>query len=70
DKGIEGTHYKELDDGKIQDLPARVERYSMPTYALGNHFILKLYEDEPADKWDQFKEFNRKSVASPGLGFY
>ncbi|WP_239256398.1 ABC transporter substrate-binding protein [Listeria ilorinensis] len=70
DKGIEGTHYKELEDGKIEDLPARVENYSMPTYALGNHFILKLYEDEPNDKWEQFKQFNKESVASPGLGFY
>ncbi|MBC6316953.1 ABC transporter substrate-binding protein [Listeria grandensis] len=70
DKGIEGTHYTELADGSIEDLPARVENYSMPTYALGNHFILKRYSDEPKDKWEKFKEFNEESKASPGLGFY
>ncbi|MGE6256619.1 ABC transporter substrate-binding protein [Heyndrickxia sporothermodurans] len=70
DKGIEGEHYKELDNGKIQDLPARVKNYNMPTYALGNHFILKLYENDPEDKWDAFKKFNEESTPAPSLGFH
>lgn len=70
DKGIEGVHYEKLDNGKIKDLPARVESYNMPSYALGNHFILNLYENDPEDKWDAFKKFNDASVPAPTLGFY
>ncbi|WP_099303731.1 ABC transporter substrate-binding protein [Bacillus sp. Marseille-P3800] len=68
--GIEGTHYEQVDEGIIRDLPERVERYNMPTYALGNHFILDLFENEPEDKWDAFEEFNDSSVPSPILGFH
>ncbi|MFC0272676.1 ABC transporter substrate-binding protein [Metabacillus herbersteinensis] len=70
DKGIEGVHYEELENGKIEDLPARVDGYNMPSYSLGNHFILKLYENDPEDKWDSFKQFNDASIAAPSLGFY
>ncbi|MBO0994685.1 ABC transporter substrate-binding protein [Bacillus sp. SD088] len=70
DKGIEGVHYEKNDDGKITDLPARIEDYNMPTYSLGNHFILDLYEDDPSDKWDKFKEFNESAQPSPTLGFH
>ncbi len=70
DKGIEGTHYKKNDDGTIEDLPARIDGYNMPSYSLGNHFILDLYKDDPKDKWDKFKEFNASAVKkSPSLGF-
>ncbi|WP_096188999.1 ABC transporter substrate-binding protein [Evansella halocellulosilytica] len=70
DKGIEGVHYEENEDGTINDLPARVERFNMPSFAIGNQLLLKLYEDEPADKWDAFEEFNENSIPSPVLGFY
>ncbi|WP_096438716.1 ABC transporter substrate-binding protein [Alteribacter populi] len=70
DKGIEGVHYEELEDGSIKDLPARVERYNMPSFAIGNQLILKLHDDEPEDKWEAFEEFNEESVPSPVLGFY
>lgn len=70
DRGIEGVHYEEADNGKIKDLPARIESYNMPSYSLGNHFILKLYENDPEDKWDAFKKFNEASVQAPTLGFY
>ncbi|WP_062108935.1 ABC transporter substrate-binding protein [Bacillus niameyensis] len=70
DKGIEGVHYEKSDDGTIKDLPARVENYNMPSYSLGNHFILYLYEDDPADKWEKFQEFNASATNAPGLGFH
>ncbi|MBO0994682.1 ABC transporter substrate-binding protein [Bacillus sp. SD088] len=70
DKGIEGVHYEKNDDGKIKDLPARIEKYNMPTYSLGNHFILDLYENDPSDKWDKFKEFNDSAEPAPTLGFH
>ncbi|MGM0830577.1 MAG: ABC transporter substrate-binding protein [Bacillota bacterium] len=70
DKGIEGVHYEENEDGTIKDLPARVENYNMPSFAIGNQLILKLYEDDPADKWDAFERFNESAKSSPALGFY
>lgn len=70
DKGIEGVHYEKNEDGTISDLPARIERYNMPTYALGNHFNLYLYEDDPADKWDEFEAFNESAETAPTLGFH
>lgn len=68
--GIEGTHYEQVEEGIIRDLPARVENYNMPTYALGNHFILQLFENEPEDKWEAFETFNESAVPSPILGFH
>lgn len=70
DKGIEGVHYEKNEDGTIKDLPARIERYNVPTYSLGNHFILNLYENDPKDKWEKFKEFNESATAAPSLGFH
>ncbi|WP_062354047.1 ABC transporter substrate-binding protein [Bacillus kwashiorkori] len=70
DKGIEGVHYEKNADGTITDLPARVERYNLPTYSLGNHFILYLYGDDPADKWEAFEEFNASARKAPTLGFH
>jgi len=70
DKGIEGVHYEKNEDGTIKDLPARIENYNVPTYALGNHFNLYLYEDDPADKWEQFEAFNESAENAPTLGFH
>ncbi|WP_350343035.1 ABC transporter substrate-binding protein [Proteinivorax tanatarense] len=70
DKGIEGVHYELNDDGTITDLPARVEDYNMPSFAIGNQLILPLHDDEPEDKWEAFEEFNDNSIPSPALGFY
>ncbi|NDI35935.1 ABC transporter substrate-binding protein [Chengkuizengella sediminis] len=70
DKGVEGVHYETLDSGKIRDIgTVRSERYSVPTFALGNHFILPLYEDDPDDKWESFQTFNDSSTNAPTLGF-
>ncbi|MEK5440327.1 MULTISPECIES: ABC transporter substrate-binding protein [unclassified Fredinandcohnia] len=69
DKGIEGVHYKKNENGTIEDLPARIESYNMPSYSLGNHFILDLYKDDPEDKWEKFQEFNDSAVKAPSLGF-
>ncbi|SDN08182.1 carbohydrate ABC transporter substrate-binding protein, CUT1 family (TC 3.A.1.1.-) [Fictibacillus solisalsi] len=70
DKGIEGVHYKKDKAGKIEDLPARIDNYNMPTYSLGNHFILYLYKNDPKDKWEKFKDFNESATAAPTLGFH
>jgi putative aldouronate transport system substrate-binding protein len=70
DKGIEGVHYEKNADGTIKDLPARIDKYNVPTYSLGNHFILDLYENDPKDKWEKFKEFNNAAKPAPTLGFH
>ncbi|GIN41857.1 ABC transporter substrate-binding protein [Heyndrickxia oleronia] len=70
DKGIEGVHYEKNEDGTIKDLPARIDNYNVPTYSLGNHFVLYLYENDPKDKWDKFKEFNESAKPAPTLGFH
>ncbi|WP_066067055.1 ABC transporter substrate-binding protein [Neobacillus soli] len=70
DKGIEGVHYKKNDDGTIEDLPARIDKYNIPTYSIGNFFVLDLYKDDPKDKWDKFKEFNEAAKPAPTLGFH
>lgn len=70
DKGIEGVHYEKNENGTIKDLPERVERYNMPTYSLGNHFNLYLYEDDPSDKWEAFQKFNDASTPAASLGFH
>jgi len=70
DKGIEGTHYKKNDDGTIEDLPARIDGYNIPSYTLGNNYILDLYKGDPEDKWDKFIEFNDSAVRGPSLGFH
>lgn len=69
DKGIEGEHYEKLDNGRIKDLPAR-KNYTVPSFALGNQFILDLYEEDSDDKWEKFEEFNNQSDDAPTLGFY
>ncbi|WP_026565044.1 ABC transporter substrate-binding protein [Bacillus sp. UNC41MFS5] len=70
DKGIEGVHYEKNDDGTIKDLPARIDRYNVPSYSLGNFFVLDLYENDPKDKWDKFEEFNKSAKTAPTLGFH
>lgn len=70
DRGIEGVHYEKNADGTINDLDARIDRYNIPTYSIGNHFILYLYKDDPKDKWEKFKEFNKSATPAPTLGFH
>ncbi|MBV7507612.1 ABC transporter substrate-binding protein [Bacillus sp. sid0103] len=70
DKGIEGVHYEKNEDGMIKDLPARIDRYNVPSYSLGNFFVLDLYENDPKDKWDKFEEFNKSAKTAPTLGFH
>lgn len=68
DSGIEGTHYEKTGDNRMKNLPES-KNYDMPSYSLGNNMLLYLNENDPDDKWDQFKKFNATGVASPILGF-
>ncbi|MDR0271220.1 ABC transporter substrate-binding protein [Paenibacillus sp.] len=67
--GLEGTHYKKLDDQYIEDLPAMQANYAMPGFALGNMYLTYLHKDEPTDKWDAFQKFNSSAKVAPTFGF-
>ena len=64
--GLEGIHYRMNEDGQAQLLSTD---YRGVPYAQGNWFILHTMEGEPADKWEQYREFNRNARSSRLLGF-
>lgn len=68
DSGIEGVHYKKIDDTHYENL-AESKNYDMPSYSLGNNMLLYLNPNDPDDKWEQFKKFNAEGVNSPILSF-
>ncbi|UMV49350.1 ABC transporter substrate-binding protein [Paenibacillus macerans] len=68
DSGIEGVHYKKVDDKHMENL-AESKNYDMPSYSLGNNMLLYLNPNDPDDKWEQFKQFNASGVNSPILSF-
>ncbi|MFM9281444.1 ABC transporter substrate-binding protein [Paenibacillus jiagnxiensis] len=68
DSGIEGVHYKKIDDKHMENL-AESKSYDMPSYSLGNNMLLYLNPNDPDNKWDEFKKFNAEGVNSPILGF-
>ncbi|MBM6386004.1 MAG: extracellular solute-binding protein [Paenibacillus sp.] len=68
DSGIEGTHYKKVDDTHMENL-TESKNYDMPSYSLGNNMLLYLNNNDPDNKWDEFKKFNAEGVNSPILSF-
>lgn len=68
--GIEGEHFKRIDEETIELLPARTEGYDMPGFTLGNFFILDKLPADPKDKWEQFEKFNNSAKNAPMLGFH
>lgn len=67
--GIEGVHYKKISENKIEDLPARKERYNTAWFEFGNGFLTYLFQEDPDNKWEQFKKFNDSAQTSPLVGF-
>ncbi|WP_427052350.1 ABC transporter substrate-binding protein [Paenibacillus sp. TC-CSREp1] len=68
DSGIEGTHYKKVNDTHMENLPES-KNYDMPSYSLGNNMLLYLNSNDPDNKWEEFKKFNAEGVDSPILSF-
>lgn len=68
DSGIEGVHYKKVNDKHIENLPES-KNYDMPSYSLGNNMLLNLNPNDPDNKWDEFKKFNAEGKNSPILSF-
>ncbi|WP_195573749.1 ABC transporter substrate-binding protein [Paenibacillus sp. 1001270B_150601_E10] len=67
--GIEGEHYKRISEDRIEYLPAKQENYDMPSFTLGNFFVLDKLPSDPDNKWDEFKKFNDSAKNAPLLGF-
>lgn len=69
DRGIEDVHYTTNEDGTITKTED-AQKYSMPSWALGNVFLTKTYDTDAKDRIEQYEAFNAEAVASPTLGFY
>ncbi|WP_042167528.1 ABC transporter substrate-binding protein [Paenibacillus gorillae] len=68
DSGIEGVHYKKVNDNVMENLDES-KNYDMPTFALGNVMLTYLNTTDPANKWEEFKKFNDAGTKAPLLGF-
>lgn len=68
DSGIEGEHYKKVDEKRMENLP-KSKDYDMPTFSLGNVMLTFLSPEDPDTKWDEFKKFNESGKPAPLLGF-
>jgi len=68
DSGIEGTHYKKIDDTHMENLPES-KNYDMPTFSLGNVMLTYLNPGDPDNKWEEFKKYNDAGKPAILLGF-
>jgi len=67
--GIEGTHFT-----KNGDIISRTDKTGdylagAAAWMLGSQFLNYVWDNEAADKWEQFKAFNDGAKAAPALGF-
>lgn len=68
DSGIEGVHYQ-IESNRQVNLPAS-KNYDMPTFTLGNRYILNSYKNDPFDDMGaQYKSLNNSGLPSPLIGF-
>lgn len=67
--GIEGKHYKKIDDKTIE--PIKNSGYSLydMTWAIGNVFLDYLTVDEDPKKLEYLKQINEKAIRHPVQGF-
>jgi putative aldouronate transport system substrate-binding protein len=66
--GIEGIHYKKIGKNTIKLLP-KAKDYSQFQFTLGNMFITYLLANDPPNKWELYKKWNKSAVVSPLVGF-
>lgn len=83
--GIEGVHYEKVEvpadeaaaaegkpyvyDTKIKLNEEKRKDYSVPYWVQGGLFNTYVLDNEPIDKWAEFKEFNDASKTAPSFGF-
>ena len=68
--GIEGTHFKKVNDTTIEQIKPACDNYNPGTpWEFANQFNTYLFPVEDAQKWAKFEEFNKAGTPSPLLGF-
>ena len=68
--GIEGTHFKKIDDNTIDSIKPASDNYNPGTpWMFANQFNTYLFPTEDKDKWAKFDKFNADGTPSPLLGF-
>ena len=70
--GIEGKHYNFIEeDGvkKVKKVDGATSMYLNQNWRSQNVLISQLEEGEPADKYEQYEEFNKNARSSVVLGF-
>lgn len=66
--GIEGVHFTR--NGEIISSTDQTGNYAPNSaWEFGNQFLNYVWDTEPQDKWEQFREFNKGGTYSPALGF-
>ncbi|MFA6074677.1 MAG: ABC transporter substrate-binding protein [Negativicutes bacterium] len=66
--GIEGIHYKKLDNTTIEFLPEH-KNYIMPKPLVGNCFNMYLTKDDPKNMLELVNKANSEAAMSPLYGF-
>ena len=68
--GIEGTHYKKVNDTTIESIKPAFDNYNngLP-WAFANQFNTYLFPTEDPEKWKKFDEFNNSAKISTLMGF-
>jgi putative aldouronate transport system substrate-binding protein len=66
--GIDGKHYKKVDDRTIESLPNG--GYNPGTdWEFGSQFNMFLRPGQPKDVWEQTNKVNKEAIVSPLIGF-
>ncbi|MDF2924671.1 MAG: extracellular solute-binding protein [Paenibacillaceae bacterium] len=66
--GMEGLHYRQAPDGTIEAVPDGGYKPAI-AWTVGNQFLNYLASGEAADKWEQYRQFNRQAAVSKVMGF-
>lgn len=83
--GIEGVHWEKVEvdeaeakeaegkpyvyDFKVKLIEEKKKDYAVPYWVQGGLFNTYVLDNEPIDKWAEFKEFNDASQEAPSFGF-
>ncbi len=68
--GIEGTHYKVNEDGRITQTDAGKNKFNLGSgWRYGDQFKDLLLDNEDPLKWQKFMDYNKSGVAMKSLGF-
>ncbi|MBC8080667.1 MAG: ABC transporter substrate-binding protein [Gorillibacterium sp.] len=67
--GIEGRHYLKRSIDTIEEGPDNSNYNTGNNWMFGNQFLNYLGVNEDPEKWERLKEFNKKAIRSPGIGF-